>query len=257
MQKNNTKNIHLFTINNKLNRNIFDCESIYNIKYINDNIYKYYHTRINENNYSDNVFLFNSSYINGEIADFIGSVSKNIKIIIYIDNKDYSIINNKDVNYIIDFSSSLNPEINIHKLPENIVNKSLYHNIKTLENKKDTVIYFSYPNDKDNIEKLKGYLYPRSNLPIKIFDNDSIQHAQNIGYTSEQTKQKLLLDSKYYIHDSNNYYLEESNLCGCIGLNLSDNPNLLEDIIKAKQSKNTNSKPYYYIDFIREIIDVK
>lgn len=256
MQKNNIKNIHLFPINNKFNKNILDCESIYNVRFIDDTIYKYFYKNIDEKNRNNHTFIFNSSYLIPEVSDFIESLSKQFKIIIYIDNNKYL----KDLKYdnviYITQENTTEPLSNVKILPKNITSKSIYATEKNNKsNKDDSIIYFSQETtDSESIKKLEQYLYPSSNLRIKIFDNKNFKHPQNIGYTSELTKKELLSSSKYYLHDSSNYYTSEAKLCGCALLDIDKTDSLMDQIKNNKPESDTDDI-VYYIDFMKDIID--
>ena len=89
MQKKYTKNIHLYSVNNKLNKNIFelDDQELSSISIPNNiSIHKYFYTK-NIQDVKSNLFIFNSSIINNELANFIISFSDQLNIWIFLDNE--------------------------------------------------------------------------------------------------------------------------------------------------------------------------
>lgn len=259
MQKKSIKNIYLYPINNKFNKNLFDMNDEH-IKVIpmptNMSIFKYFYT----NDYLQNtdlqenkpVFIINSSLLNDEIISFIQGASEFIKFWIFIDS-NFSIDEKLNAKYIVENNTEISPNKNIRYIPPNIVNKNLYENIKV--NKKiDQIVYFFDPNSRiDHTGKLMEYLYPATKLRIKMFDNESFNNPQNLGLLSEQTRQRVLLESKFYLHDDSNYYLTESLLCDCIPINIER-----DEAFQTQQINNVCNKPNkinYYIDFLKEISD--
>lgn len=248
MQKKSIKNIHLYAINNKFNRNIFEINdtdlAIFSIPN-NQSIFKYFYT-INSNE-SDNTFIFNSSIINDEIANFIDNFSNIINIWIMVDS-DMAKYNAR-AKYI---ASSPIPEYKYKILPENIVNKDLYKDIQSLP-KQNQILYFMDNDTEARLDKIKKYLYPNSKLPIKLFDSDKFSHPQNLGYLTEEARKNILLESKYYMHHSSKYFLTESLICECIPINI-DSEEALEDQLKENKTSKLESV-VYYSDFIKEICD--
>jgi len=248
MQKKYTKNIHLYSVNNKFNKNIFEINdpdlSIVNIPN-NQSIHKYFYTKNITDNFTD-TFIFNSSIINNEIYDFINNFSSKFNIWIFLDSvlPEYS----SNIKYISCSPISIDARSKI--IPENIVNKDLYDNID-IKQKVDQIVYFIYDDDQAALSKIQKYLYPNSKLPIKLFDSDKFQDAQNLGYLSEHSRRDLLVESKYYMHNSSNYYLVEALICGCVPVNI-DSDNDLEYQLKNNQTYKPENI-IYYTDFIKEL----
>lgn len=248
MQKKSIKNIHLYPVNNKFNKSIYEIRdedlSIINMPN-NQSIIKYFYS-VQADSASNNTFIFNSSIIGPEILDFINSFNNITNIWIFIDSNINEYIST--AKYI----SKLPIENQKYKiLQDHIVNKNLYENISHIE-KLDQIVYF-INQDTSCLEKIKNYLYPNTKFRIKLFDSDKFSHPQNLGYLTESARQKILLESKYYMHSSSNYYLTESLICGCIPINIDSNSSLEDQL-----SQNKTSKPetiIYYNDFIKEICD--
>lgn len=243
MQKNNTKNINLYPLNNKLNNNLINLQSAnkFVINSINPNIG--IHKYLFSNNYlsEESVFIFNSSALSNEIIQFISSFHDKFRIVIFIDN------NNTEVNQL--FSEGINL---LFLIPENItisskrtivlsnfcIDSELYGAANKID-KVDQIIHFIHPSQLSLTDKLSGVLYPSSQLKIKMFDNPYIKHPLNIGNLTEIEKQELLSISSYYLHDNSFYYVAEALTSGCLCLNL-DNPETIQEQMK----NNTNNSSY-------------
>lgn len=254
MQKNYTKNIHIYPVNNKFNKNILCVEDKeYNIFSIasQPSIYKYLYTNESLQNKEDiknNFFIINSSLINNEISDFIRNFHNTFNIWIFIDNNSFVLDSTLNVKYITYKNiENLNSKI----LPYNIVDKSIYSNLQNIE-KIDQLVYFFNPqNNIQTVSKLEKYLYPTTNLRIKLFDNDKFNHPQNLGYLSENDRGAILRESRFYLCDNTNYYVTEALLSGCILINLDDSADI-EDQIKS--NKNIQPEHFiYYVDFLGEL----
>lgn len=249
MQKKSIRNIHLYPVNNKFNINLIDIDdSELNIKIISkdQSIYKYFYS----NNISSNdSIIFNTSIINNEIANFIHNVKKDIDIWIFIDNK--FMLKEDGVKYL-----TVEPIDNIdcNILPNNIVNKKLYSNINH-QIKIDQLVYFFHTDQKAKFEKLQKYLYPSSNLKIKLFDSKEYAHPQNLGFLTEEDKKDLLCESKFYLYDNSKYYLHEALLCGCLPINIDSSTSIEEQMINNKGIKESNNSNIYYCDFVKRLLN--
>lgn len=249
MQKKYIKNIHLYSVNNKFNKNIIDIQDIdMHISNISDRygIYKYFYSQ-NIKDPLEHIFIFNSSILNKELLDFIINFSKILNIWILIDN-NFIPIDNLDVKYIS--NQPLNKYT--HKILSNrIVNKRLYEQVNKI-NKQNQLVYFFQTHDQKIIDKMLPYLYPGSNLSIKLFDNPNFNHPQNLGYLTESDRLGILSESKYYLHDASDYYLTEATICGCIPINL-DAGDLVDQLHKAAPVASDPIDIVYYIDFLKDI----
>ena len=252
MQKKYTKNIHLYSVDNKFNKNIFETNnpniSVMNIPN-NQSIHKYFYTKNITDNFVD-TFIFNSSIINNEVYDFINNFSNTVNIWVFLDNtlSDY----HSNIKYIS--HNPINIDAKCKIIPEYIVNKDLYDNIN-IKHKVDQIVYFIYNDDQAVLSKIQKYLYPNSKLPIKLFDSDKFQGAQNLGYLNEHSRRDLLIESKYYMHNSSNYYLTEALICGCVPVNI-DSDNDLEYQLKNNQTYKPENI-IYYTDFVKELCDAE
>jgi hypothetical protein len=190
--------------------------------------------------------VLNSSIINQEIASFVRDFSDKINIWIFVDKEISEYLSG--VKYITtDTIENINSKI----LPHNIVNKNFYSNIQNT-NKIDQIPYFLHNDSEYVLNKIRSYLYPNSKLNIKLFDSKDFSHPQNLGYITEEYRYKILLESKYYMYNSSNYYLAESLICGCIPIDISS-----DETIEA-QLDNTTQIPkniVYYTDFAKELFD--
>lgn len=249
MQKKSIKNIHLYPVNNKFNTNLLQLEDEeLNIKPIlaNQNIYKYFYT----NNLFQQTIIFNSSIINNEIASFIQNFKHDMDIWIFIDS-DF-IIRESGIRYI---ASNTIDDINPKILPENIVNKRFYSNL-TIPSKSNQLVYFFNTDAQNKLDKLQKYLYPSSNLKIKLFDSQKCNHPQNLGFLNESDRKNILCESEFYIHDDTRYYLHEALLCKCVPINL-DSPESITDQMSRQKQKSTDKidNIVYYCDFIKGLLN--
>lgn len=257
MQKKSIKNIHLYPVNNKFNKNILSIEDDqYNIFSMasQSSIYKYLYTNEklqNQENIKDNIFIINSSVINNESIDFINNFHNLFNIWIFVDNESFILNPQLNVRYITNrYVNNFTSKI----LPNNIVDKAMYSNVEILD-KLDQLVYFFSSNTTQINSSIEKYLYPASNLRIKLFDNNQFNHPQNLGYLTERDRSLVLLESKFYICDNNNYYLTEAMLSGCIVLNIDDEASL-EEQMKSK-TYNKPTEFIYYIDFLGELANEK
>lgn len=259
MQKKSTKNIYLYPINHKFNKNIsMISDDNYSIVLMQPSIsmYKYYYSNIdNIPNKSDISIIINTTILNPELVQFINDFANTLNIVLFIDNNANIEANDLNIKYLIPDNSignytTLDPN-KIYRLENNIINKDLYEDItqKDTVNKKDQIICFLH--DKFDFAKIQQYLYPLSKLNIKIFDNPGLKSAQNIGYLSELEKRDILLESKYYIHDEYRNYATEATKCGCSLINIDSDIDI-HDQIKINKIENLD-KTNYYIDLL-EII---
>lgn len=258
MQKKYIKNIHIYPVNNKFNKNILCIEDReYNISSIasQPSIYKYLYTNESLQNKEDtksNFFIINSSLINNEISDFIRNFHNIFNIWIFIDNNSSILDNNLNVKYI----TSKNIEnLKSKILPNNIVDKSIYSSLQNIEKINQLVYFFNPQNNVQAVSRLEKYLYPGTNLKIKLFDNDKFNHPQNLGYLSENDRGLILAQSQFYLCDNTNYYVTEAMLSGCVLINLDDSADIQDQI---KFNKNIQPENFiYYIDFLGELCDEK
>lgn len=260
MQKNITRSINLYPINNKFNTNLglIDIPN-YKINYIpyNYSIHKYV---FSDNISSDSCFIFNSSFLNQEILEFIQSASFNFFILLDSHISPSLSFYNK-VTFIYDDLHLKKDFENSIILPQYLVNKKLYRNNGEIFDKINQIIYFC-DSETENIDtNLEKLLYPNSHLPIKLFNNSKFKHAQNIGSINEIEKIDILRESKYYLHNNSNYYVAEALVSDCICINIDKDMSITEQL-----SMNNNSDIEYqkikneildYSDFVLEILNDK
>lgn len=235
MQKNIIKNINLYQINTKFNRNLALLNSNkYQIFMIPENysIHKYAMTNTHINPLS--IFIFNSSFISEEIKQFIYSTHEKLNICILTDHDSFHLGDGLRIKYI--------------KEPEYLINKTLYINNNNTE-RFDRVVYFHSHNQLEPHSKLLQLLYPNTKMNINIFDAHNIKHPLSIGYLDEIDKKNILYSSKYYIHDKSNYYLAEALCAGCLCLNLDC------DIDIETQINNANNIHYNQSKIFEQMID--
>ena len=64
------------------------------------------------------------------------------------------------------------------------------------------------------MNRLCLFLYPNSQLRIKLFNNANIKHSQNLGTLTEYDKSIILSQAKYFIPIDENY-IAEAFISGC------------------------------------------
>lgn len=212
------KNICITKSNNKFNNNIIYYNQEINfidLDFPKTSIYKHWY--FHQQNIKH--YIINASIISEEIVTFIQEFNSDIEFIIYFDIFSdglyellQPIVKKTIVNYDINKENSI-------QLPKYIINDVLYTNI-SIPLKKDQMIYF-IDNNATLPLGLQSALYPNTNAKIKMFNNQSVQHPQNLGFLNETEKKNLLLESSTYCY-SNEEYLAESMLCGCGALNVTD-----------------------------------
>lgn len=223
MQKNNTKNINLYPLNNKFNNTLLNLHTDkfqINTMPLGMGINKYLFSG-SANISKESVFIFNSSIMSDEIVQFISSFHNQFKILIFIDdNREINQFFPPTINisYIIPENLSINAT-KIIILPTFCIDDSLYKE-QTNTTRINQIIHFLNPNQTTLSPKLSTLLYPASKLRIKLFDNPNLKNAQNLGYTTENEKQHLLSLSSHYLHDNNYYYVAEALRSGCLCLNM-------------------------------------
>ena len=204
---------------------------------INSNLYKIYHQ------YKFDSAIFIESLITPEILQFISEFFQKIKFSIYHNRTP-----NQDI--IKDYKIAAKQLVNVKNIKDtiiipNLINSQLYSiNPKVLKN--NDIICFI-----DNIAsiplQMMEFLYPSKSMNIKMFNNTSIEHVQNIGLLNEIDKSILLNMSKYYI-SIDNYYAKEAQCCGCEVLDISE-----LDTLKVKKYAHIEEYQTYQ-DFLENHI---
>ncbi|NBX73099.1 MAG: hypothetical protein EBQ89_02240 [Alphaproteobacteria bacterium] len=190
-----------------------------------NNLYKLYYTY----NFSHVIFI--ASIMEQEEYQFIDDFGKNINIFVYNDN-NIQLRKNLNIKKILqkDKNQSEYDTISIPKL----VNNELFFSSPDQTIKNNHIISFL-----DSIDSLPNwlhnFLYPTSKLPIKLFNNNTIIHPQNLGLVSENDKALLLRQSKYYLA-INDDYVPEAWASQCLVLSKDDLETLQPTTYKNSKS---------------------
>lgn len=205
---------------------------------INNNLYKLYYT------YGITHCLFKAELLNKEMVDFIKEFSNNgVRCFIHHNSPVITTIK-EFMNYnVIHLSSS--DSTDIIAVPNNLINSKMFFN--NYQQRSDSIVCFCEFSILP--EFLSDYLYPKTLLPIKLFNNSKISHPQNLGLISESDRAKILQTNKYYLALSeDDQYILEAQHCGAIILQID----------QLNNYKNTQySEPRIsieYIDFVKDII---
>lgn len=181
---------------------------------INNNLYQIYYS------IKPTHAIFHASMITPEIMQFIGDFSDKVKCCLYYDSISSDIMNHFQ-SYNIKHLTYDTTQPNTLHLPKDLLDTQLFH-INPNITKKDSLVCFI--NDLPILpDFLKDHLYPKSKLPIKLFNNPYIQHPQNLGLLNESDKALVLQNHTYYlVLNDNDEYIREAQSCGCIVVNIRD-----------------------------------
>lgn len=201
-------------------------------------LYKiYYHYK-----FSHAIFI--ASLFNEEINQFVLEFGEIVKVFIYNDLPT-EFVHNKNIHAVIQ-KNKIESKNKIVVLPK-LVNHEIFNQKKS--NRVNQIV--SFLDDIDVIpENLNKYLYPSSKLCLKLFNNDSIIHPQNLGLVSEQDKASLLQQSDFYLAITD-YYVPEAWACGTKVLEIDDLESLEPN--KFKNSKSFQS----YANFLKVLLSDK
>lgn len=195
---------------------IFSSVDGYNIlgSSINNNLYQIYYSLKPTHG------IFHANMITPEIMQFIEDFSHSVKCYLYHDVLSLDIINHFQPYNIQHLTYDTTHSDLIH-LPSNLLDAKLFYTNTNIV-KKDSLVCFI-----DNLpvlpDFLKDYLYPKNTLPIKLFNNAYVKHAQNLGLLNESDKALVLQNHKYYlILNDHDEYIREAQNCGCIIVNIKD-----------------------------------
>jgi hypothetical protein len=211
---------------------------------IDNHLYKIYYS------HNPTHAIFCANRLTDEIIQFISDfASSKIKCFIYHENLSFEILDKlKDLSVINISSIKIKSEYQSVLLPKNLINSQLFYNNPSVVKKESIVCFID--NYEIIPESISNYLYPKTNIPIKLFNNNSIAHYQNLGLLDESNKANILQSNKYYVsipNNKNDYSLEAS-LCGSIVLDV-------DQIQNYETIEYTEPKDYYDLaTFIKESI---
>jgi hypothetical protein len=207
--------------------------------------------------YKFDTYVFIADLFSNEIAQFISEYhNKNEKrfFIYYPSNHRYEELSpfNK-VCKVITWNNSSNHII----VPQNILNTSLFASNATT--KQNCAVLFLDQCQEGIPDAIESYLYPNTVLPIKMFNNNHINHVQNLGLLNEFNKAEVLRQSRFFIN-LNNYYVMEAVACGCDVVDINrltkskKSKNFLTDISMTRSTKQSILSAISYTQFIEQNI---
>lgn len=190
--------------------------------------------------------IFIDSMLTNEEMQFVEEFGDVVDIYVY---KDADTQNYKSCRLIkgVLSETKFDDKIKIIKIPK-LVNHDIYHNNDKIVKNNDIICFLD--NFKSMPSCVDQYLYPKSKLPIKLFNNQDIIHPQNIGLVSEIDKAYLMQQSLYYLA-IDDYYVPEAWACGCGVLSIEDLDTLKPS--KYKYSQNFQS----YSNFLKGLLSAK
>jgi len=180
---------------------------------INNNLYKTYYR------YQFTHIIFAAPLLSTEIIQFISDFSKSIKVFLYHDtfiDDAANVLSNTNITHIVNDKSYTNNKYNIININPYIINTSLFNKNGESDARNNSIIGFL---DHYNFipYKLNDYLYPKTKLPIKIFNAGNSPHHQNLGLVNDIEKSQLLKSNKYYLSlEYEKDYSIEAQACGAI-----------------------------------------
>lgn len=223
----------------KFFRNV-GCLSIDNYQIINTNI----HNNLYSLYYTNNIThaLFKAELVTVEIIQFINDFSQsNVKCFIHHDTVVHPILNQLSNGNILHLSNKEHKDC--VTIPVNLVNTNVFFNNR--DSRSDSIVCFCEYNILP--EFLNDYLYPKTKLPIKLFNNARVSHYQNLGLISEYDRAKILQTNKYYLALNNDDpYILEAQHCGSIVLQIAD-LNMYDQIQYSKPASYIE-----YSDFVKD-----
>lgn len=202
-------------------------------------LYKIYYT------HTFGAIMFSESNITREALQFISEFFQTVRCFIYHDRQpnqeiinEYGAVAKNIVNSGISIKNTI-------QLPT-LVNETLINGL-SIQNKNTDTVCFLENVDRIPIE-LETHLYPASMQKIKLFNNSSIRHYQNLGLLSEPDKINLLGVSKAFIPIEKSY-LVEAVILDCDILDLSNNLSIM-NIDKALIKSSYSS----YSSFLEKLL---
>lgn len=172
--------------------------------------------------------IFDSSILTKEIAQFVTDFSNTVKCFFYHHKISSDTIKYFESYNVFHLTHEQNYSNIIH-IPDNLVNTQLFYNNTNIIKQNNLVCFL------ENLpiipDFLKDYLYPKSKLPIKLFNSSQAPHHQNLGLLNEKEKAAILQQNKYYlVLSENDPYTNEAKNCGSIIVNIHniDKYSLLE-----------------------------
>lgn len=211
---------------------------------IDNHLYKIYYS------HNPTHAIFCANRLTDEIAQFISDFSfAKVRCFIYHENLSFDVLEQfKELPVTHISKINIKSEYKSILLPKNLINSQLFYNDISIS-KKESIVCFM--DDYETIpENLTNYLYPNTTFPIKLFNNYSLPHYQNLGMLDEKSKANILQTSKYYLSIANNKndYSLEAGLCGGIVVDI-------HQIQNYETIQYTEPKDYHDLaTFIKESI---
>ena len=201
---------------------------------VGDNIYKlFYKTEFD-------VCIFSASSINTAIYQFIKEFEDtNMRVFLHHTNINNGLLDlrTKNLTHLVDTTVTHQNHKQIITLPP-LINKDIF--TKRGNAKLDFISCFL-----DNVQNiphpLLQKLYPNSRLPIKLFNNTNIRHAQNLGTITERDKAYILNKSTYYL-SIDHHYAAEASAAGCVVLDPTELDDMRENKYKHIKTPQTYSR---------------
>jgi hypothetical protein len=179
---------------------------------VDNNLYKIYYR------YNFTHIIFAAALLSTEIIQFISDFSESVKVFLYHDtfvDDAANILSDTNITHIVN-DNYTNDKYNIININPYIINTNLFNKNRQSDIRNNCIIGFL---DNYNFipHNLNNYLYPKTKLPIKIFNAVNSPHHQNLGLVNDIEKSQLLKSNKYYLSlDYEKDYSIEAQACGAI-----------------------------------------
>lgn len=158
-------------------------------------------------------YLFQASNINQEIIDFIQAFKSNTKIYLYFDKFNQQLYNDASTMIRCIVKDDPSDKSIVLKTKNTIKANPMYSEqlISVVDTQEDRISNEDILADISDLQKLPEslveVLYPSTSMRIKLFNNASIDHVQNLGFVDDEDMVRMINECKMYIDTNNNFLL--------------------------------------------------
>ena len=177
--------------------NNLDSVSGHTIAYVDfsNNVYKIHQTK------KPDLYIFVAEKLTHEEIHFCTNITDSKIIVYHITEQTTDVDNIKNIIHLYDKDIPL------------LYNPYRFFNQQNKSRGIDAAYFLD--NETDINDDMTRLLYPnKGKYKIKMFNNQKINHVQNLGFLTENDKNNVLNDSQTYICQ-NQFYALEATLCGC------------------------------------------
>lgn len=156
-------------------------------------------------------YLFQASNINKEIIDFIQNFKSSTKIYLYFDKFNQQLYDDASSMIRCIVKDEPSNKSMVLKSKNTIKTTPMYSEqlLRGLNLSESTNTNEDILADISDLQKLpvclEDVLYPKTKMRIKLFNNQSINHIQNLGFVDDTEMVTMINDCKLYIDTNNNF----------------------------------------------------